>query len=431
MTSDGLIPPCDLIVPNSGLAIFLYDQANAKRIGGSGAPVLSGMSPSALRDEATAKLLREGALLVIGLPQDDDFHARLTVDAAAGDATPESAQGWLDLRSGTLRVDSYDTLPMGDGGDGAEGAAVQLPPGRYQVRVYGAPGGGHRLLLMPIEGSQPEGSNVLFGARLGFDEALGKDSGGTVQGGVWSGRVVLQADAHPKFGAPYLALDLDAKAIRALKLAWGDRLILEAAGAEHHVFYRGDTNAWRTFEAVRVPGSSSGCAPDSGLEAALEDADDGFTEIPGVAAWLAVRGHAPAGLTELPPGTPVRARKGKPSFAAAPRLTGGRDGDSLRGQVIASREGMTVTSIPGTALAELRLRPADGLEVVIGETVHPAALRVTELGRRPAEPVPVWLQPRPYWGNPRLYAIALSSPFGATVPLPAHAEGTPVLVRRV
>src|SRR5688500_9409771 len=73
--------------------------------------------------------------------QDGGTHANVVVGepltaAERGAGIWVDDAGWLDLPSGRLAIHTYDTLPLGDPPGEFEGATVDVPPGRYRVRLH-------------------------------------------------------------------------------------------------------------------------------------------------------------------------------------------------------------------------------------------------------------------------------------------------------
>lgn len=133
-----------LDVYNEGLVVFLYDPVNGQYIRETNPEIIWGCSGETLKDSATRKLTENGSLLIYGLHSDDCLKIDVAVGAKLSEAELLSAErfqmqsGILHLPSGKLRIDSYNTLPMGDNGDAPpdEGAEIAVPPGLYAVTLY-------------------------------------------------------------------------------------------------------------------------------------------------------------------------------------------------------------------------------------------------------------------------------------------------------
>lgn len=120
---------------NSGLEVWLYDDANREAIVASGALV-------DFDDQRMAPLLSDGLLAAYSLYQDDELHVGVLVgqppgkdDLAAGPwLDPQTA--FLRLPSGQLCVESNDASRIGPEEPGDAGARVSVPPGDYRVTLY-------------------------------------------------------------------------------------------------------------------------------------------------------------------------------------------------------------------------------------------------------------------------------------------------------
>jgi len=124
---------------NSGLEVWLYDEANIPKLRESGAM-------ADLTDGSDAKLrafIAEGLVVGYGLYQDDSLDVEVVVGPPLTEAEL-SRSAWLEpqtaflrLPSGRLRVDSNDTTLIGaEEGGGDQGASISVPPGDYKVTLY-------------------------------------------------------------------------------------------------------------------------------------------------------------------------------------------------------------------------------------------------------------------------------------------------------
>jgi hypothetical protein len=424
------------VVPNEGLVGFLFDQKHQSRIKRADPPVLYGADPGSLTDRATSDLLAAGVLLLFGLHQDDDIRAEVVVGEPISDEEAvrrgwqASKHGFLDLPTGDLRLHSFDTLPMGDNGPkpAQQGASIQVPAGSYRVTMYR--GGGTDLIVL-TPAAKHAAPNVLFGECLGWREPA-VAARGSVAESVWSGQIVHVEAAHPRFAnLPYLALNFDAPAACELKLAWGDRLLVEADGAEYPTFYRGDLNAWRSYTRLAGPDADRAFSAESGLEAALEDAGDGFTpDVPGT-EWLGLRAHGPLPLLfSLPVGTSVRIRKGQPPIASSKLPPVRRSGEEVHGSVILATEKHVVLNILGSDM--FKWNPGDTLTAQIGDQAYPVGrgmMAASRLHSAEGEGPPLLMDVAVYWGNPKQHVTFLRLP-GADGTLPHVPAGAPVILRK-
>ncbi|HEU0005563.1 MAG TPA: hypothetical protein VFS12_06170, partial [Terriglobia bacterium] len=125
-----------LQVPNSGLEVWLYDDANREMI--RGVPVSGSGGMPAKFDELT----QQGLIVGYSLAQDDD----LDIAVYVGDPLIESelsAARWLEpqhaflrLPSGRLCVESNDASRVGSEEPTETGGRVELPGGDYRVTLY-------------------------------------------------------------------------------------------------------------------------------------------------------------------------------------------------------------------------------------------------------------------------------------------------------
>jgi len=120
---------------NSGLEVWLYDEANREAIVASGA----------LRDfddEQMRPLFAGGLLAAYSLYQDDELFVGVmvglppTAEALAVDAWLEPQTAFLRLPSGDLCLESNDASRIGPEEPGDEGARIEVPPGDYRLTLY-------------------------------------------------------------------------------------------------------------------------------------------------------------------------------------------------------------------------------------------------------------------------------------------------------
>ena len=120
---------------NSGLEVWLYDEANREAIVASGALV-------DFDEGKLQELFSAGRLAAYSLYQDDELHIGVIVgeppdDAAlASGAWLERQTAYLRLPSGELCIESNDASRIGPEEPGDEGARVQVPPGDYRLTLY-------------------------------------------------------------------------------------------------------------------------------------------------------------------------------------------------------------------------------------------------------------------------------------------------------
>lgn len=126
---------------NSGLEVWLYDDANADAIRASGALDFiggSGRPPTATFEDLT----KQGVVVGYGLEQDDELEIAVYVGGPLTDLE-RSASRWLGpqtaflrLPSGKLCVEPNDALRVGAETPTDTGGVVPLPPGDYRVTLY-------------------------------------------------------------------------------------------------------------------------------------------------------------------------------------------------------------------------------------------------------------------------------------------------------
>ncbi len=121
---------------NSGLVLFLYDAAATAELRATNAPILSGFDGA---PESAAGL--EGRLVAVELPQDGPIALPVQVGSALS-REDKKACAWhravksaLSVPSGRLRLDSYDSLPLGCDAPASDGVELEVEPGDYLVRV--------------------------------------------------------------------------------------------------------------------------------------------------------------------------------------------------------------------------------------------------------------------------------------------------------
>lgn len=127
-----------LIIPNSGLEVWLYDDSNREMIRNADSqdPGFGGMPP---RFE---ELTRQGIVVGYSLRQDDYLHVAvfagppLTEDELSVARWLDPQRAFLRLPSGRLCVESNDASRIGPEEPTEAGGVVELPPGDYAVTLY-------------------------------------------------------------------------------------------------------------------------------------------------------------------------------------------------------------------------------------------------------------------------------------------------------
>jgi hypothetical protein len=122
---------------NSGLEVWLYDEANRERIANAGSPDegFGGMPP---RFERSTE---QGLVVGYSLRQDDE----LDIEVHVGRSFTKKELGvghWLEpqhallkLPSGALCIESNDASRVGPERPGEKGAIVEVPPGDYRLTL--------------------------------------------------------------------------------------------------------------------------------------------------------------------------------------------------------------------------------------------------------------------------------------------------------
>ena len=142
-----------LRVRNSGLEVWLYDDANLGMIrdtaGATGRRQVSGPARTVSIDAGFGgmpanlpDLTRQGIVLGYSLSQDDDLEIAVHVGHPLSDAEMSVAR-WLEpqtaflrLPSGRLCVESNDASRIGPEQPAETGGQVTVPPGDYRVTLY-------------------------------------------------------------------------------------------------------------------------------------------------------------------------------------------------------------------------------------------------------------------------------------------------------
>jgi hypothetical protein len=243
---------------NSGMEVWLYDEAHREQIRASGAfqaLVEDGVGCFAA---AAAPLVAQG--LFVGVARTGDGSVDVSVMVGAPLSTDEIAstrwdsrpeRAFLRLPSGQLCVESNDALRLGPGDAMEPGAVVAVPPGDYCLTLYrpvsgpsevvvltpgGTPAAGQPAILPLVDdagGAAPwrmEDGRVHLQVRFdefGVSARLALDRDGVASAGLVDGRVVdLQLAAGPRLAVAYLdpggADRLGARPSRSRRIDWAD-----------------------------------------------------------------------------------------------------------------------------------------------------------------------------------------------------------------
>ena len=132
-----------LDVYNEALLVYLFDEAHLQTLKDSGADFRQGFPEEESDvDKNLRKLTKAGLYVAYELLQDDG----VTVEVVVGPALTRKElavsrwlkpqKAFLKLPSGTLRVDSANTLPIHEGDQEDESGIATVPPGDYILTLY-------------------------------------------------------------------------------------------------------------------------------------------------------------------------------------------------------------------------------------------------------------------------------------------------------
>lgn len=214
-----------LHVFNSGLEVWLYDDANRDAIRSTAPDSASGGMPGAFAD-----LTRAGQVVGYGLHQDDELDVEVHVGkpfteaelAVARWLAPQTA--WLRLPSGRLCVESNDASRIGEEEPTDQGAHVDVPPGDYRLTLLRVD---HEALSREkLQWTGPQEVILLSPGGKKSDAATGLLPFQQRRGSDWIGRYQVdgnRAEALAWFGDYWDTgvVNLDAKALAKLGLKAG------------------------------------------------------------------------------------------------------------------------------------------------------------------------------------------------------------------
>jgi hypothetical protein len=259
---------------------------------------------------------------------------------------------------------------------------------------------------------------------------------------------ILQAVQEPQQRS--IALALPDAAAAQLDAARRTRLVLEAAGHSHEVFFHGSMSAWARYDRYFGASARAALEQEPGIEAHFESAlIAAATKVPGETAWLRVRACTPASsrheeLLGLPPGTPVAVRGAScdaNTAFQAPRLKAGE----LRAQVLTSHAHGLVLNLDAPGLRKLKGQPGDWYTLQLGGESGQALPIVARRGMSFEREAEVWALPQAllfdyesHWDDDRVTVMVLRPmqqnwrgrfPDGPSVTMPVVDPGSTVAIR--
>jgi hypothetical protein len=259
---------------------------------------------------------------------------------------------------------------------------------------------------------------------------------------------ILQVVQEPQQRS--IALALPDAAAAQLGAARRTRIVLEAAGRSHEVFFHGSMSAWARYDRYFGAAARAALEQEPGVEAHLESSlIAAATKVPGEKEWLRVRACAPASgrhaeLLGLPTGTPVVVRGA--SFQAntefqSPRLKAGE----LRAQVLTSHAHGLVLNLDAPGLRKLKGQPGDWYTAQLGGESGQTLPIVARRGMSFEREAEVWALPQAllfdyesHWDDDRVTVMVLRPmqqnwrgrfPDGPSVTMPVVDPGSTVAIR--
>ena len=245
-----------LTLQNSGLEVWLYDEANRDRI----------RTPRGKKDQGAGGMppdfdakTKEGLIVGYSLYQDDAVSVRVyvgdpfTTDELSAGRWLEPQTALLKLPSGTLCIEPNDGSRIGPEEPGQEGGIVKVPKGDYRLTLYRVDhealdragiewNGPQELILLTPGGKKSDAAREI----LPFKER--RDNS-------WVGKYVIQGKTaqalvwFPDYWDTFI-LNLDARAVRELGLATGSYLQTQVPDTGHTLV---STYGKNWDEAKRIP----------------------------------------------------------------------------------------------------------------------------------------------------------------------------------
>jgi hypothetical protein len=387
-------------VYNSALGVYLYDPANADSIRATGA---------ALSDPKGIATLRGQRLLVCyGLMQDDELDVEvvvgppLTVKELEKGRWMRTQRTRLHIPSGTLHVDSADTLRLGAEEPTDEGATVEVPKGEYVLTLYRIfhdqlsaegisryRGPQEVVVLTPAAEAEPLASEEAYlpfepeVARLPWLKAY-KVTGPRFEGLVESQRT-----------KGMIVTNLDRDAAKELGLQFGSGLRLEAGKVTQTAVYLDDNIMLEEYlESLAGPRAQK----VAGLQGAWfwkhHDAHGYEVLLFGLPDEVTLKARSPITITKL--AEPIEPYDEEAWFGHATV-----SGAEIAGKVVRlyweSGWPHLVLSVDETALTAIEANPGDRLRLQVGDVVTPLPLFATSddlwrASRKPSVPTSLILE---------------------------------------
>jgi hypothetical protein len=367
-------------VYNSALGVYLYDPANADSIRATGVALADPMGIATLRGKRL--------LVCYGLMQDDELDVEVVVGPPLTAKELEKGR-WmrtqrtrLQLPSGTLHVDSADSLRLGGEEPTDEGATLEVPKGEYVLTLYRIfhdqlsaegisryRGPQEVVVLTPAAEAEPLASEEAYlpfeseVARLPWLRAY------TVSGARFEGLVESQRTKG------VIVTNLDRDAAKELGLQFGSGLRLEAGKVTQTAVYLDD----RIMLEEYLEGFAGPRARElAGLQGAWfwkhHDARGYEVLLFGVPDDVTLKPRSPITITKL--AEPIEPYDEEAWFGHA-TVSGGEIAGTVVRLYWEADCPHLVLSVDETALTKIGAHPGDRLRLQVGDIVVPLALFAT------------------------------------------------------
>ena len=365
---------------NSGLLVFLRDPANDATLNDVPPSVLSHFTGPLDANDRVLLQLPAGTLVAYELAQDDPVEVEvivgqpLTAKQAAGKYhDPERTR--LAVSSGTVRIETYDSLSVGPNRGEDDGHSITVKPGDYVLSLYrraGEPANaatnkkGDLIVLTPSTKAAPLASSRSL-LLLPRPELLDV---GEVSANEFRGQVL---DTFVGGGA--IALSMRREHAQSLGISRGQRLDVELAAGTRQAVYLGSLAPQERWSALilgeHLPALRSSTTPLLGAWLAQVRLTEGAPMVErlvvgpidlsrSVEAWGAADASKGALVVR-----PLAARAFTPEDDA-PLLIPTANANSVAAQVIASARDRVVLGVGATAIGALGKRAGDELRLRVG-----------------------------------------------------------------